>query len=417
MKTNSGGKIWNLILFLILLEIFYFFSTYVDIGGFGVGYQYLGCIAVALLGGIFFLLFPDVTEFLGRARISLLLMSPFFCCMLASLGIWIFSFTGIRQMISGFFEPGYMLICLTAVGCLSYVLKEKLIPYLFWAMNLAFSIMIVQQMRLAGPGEFFRQMYVLVTSNAIETLPIMKQLELPRFSYAYVFFFIYFLYKRKEEGNVKFAFRMLACVFFFLVGYKRSCILALAVSLAFSLLYRMAGTSSRRKILNLGAVILAIFCVACIPVIRNGLFDYVVERLQIDTNNRQEIYEYYKQFYRFAPDYWGQGLGWAMDHMRTSEEIGDAMGRLGIHYEYVRGYIELGFCGYLLWILVSFPWLMRKLSSCRNVDSNAAIMAVFIAMAVLYTTENIWAYYSPVMVMGAIVLRSWQMERGADHDV
>ena len=78
MKTNSGGKIWNLILFLILLEIFYFFSTYVDIGGFGVGYQYLGCIAVALLGGIFFLLFPDVTEFLGTARISLLLMSPFF---------------------------------------------------------------------------------------------------------------------------------------------------------------------------------------------------------------------------------------------------------------------------------------------------------------------------------------------------
>lgn len=412
MKTSIWNKIWNLILFLLLVEIFYFYATYVQIGGFGVGYQYLGCIAAILAGGVYFLLFPDLPGFWGTAKCVLCMMCPFLSAMLASFGIWVFSFTRIRQMISGFFEPAYMLICLGAVGFLAYMLKEKLVNYLFWAVNAAFSIMVLGELRLSGAGEFFYQMYVLVTSNAVETLPIMRRLELPRFSYVYVFFAIYYLYRGRADGTLKFIVRMSACVFFFLVGYKRSCMLAFLAALLVSYCYFKVSRGWQKRFLNLAVVLLTIFALGFVPVVRNGVFDYVVNRFEIDTNHRQEIYEYYKQYYQYDPAYMGQGLGWAADHQRISEEIGDTQGTQGIHNEYIRDYIELGFWGYAFWVLVSFPWLMKMVIRCREARANAVLLASFIALAVLYLTENIRAYYAPVMVMGAIAAQLWQQEWG-----
>ena len=369
IKRISRQSVGQLVLFLLTMGVFYYYATYFALGGFNIGYQYMGCIFIIILGGSVFLMYPDVPEFLGTMRVCLLLMSPFLVSMLVSLWIWVFSFTGVRQMISGFFEPVYILICLGAVAVLSYFLKQKLVVALFWAVNIAFAIMIVQAMIVSGPGQFFYEMYVLVSSNANETLPIMKQMELPRFSYGYVYFFLYFVCKWKEVGPLRSMLRIVPCVFFFLVGSKRSCL------------------------------------------VRNGMFDELVNKYQIETNSRQSIYDSYSAYYEYSPMYMGRGLGWVADYQRNTE------GTTGIHNEYIRAYVELGFWGFLIWIGAAFPVQMKKLIRCSNEWHNAGILAVFVAQAILYFTENIWALYSVVMVIGAIIMEFWQAERGEQDEI
>lgn len=410
IKRISRQSVGQLVLFLLTMGVFYYYATYFALGGFNIGYQYMGCIFIIILGGSVFLMYPDVPEFLGTMRVCLLLMSPFLVSMLVSLWIWVFSFTGVRQMISGFFEPVYILICLGAVAVLSYFLKQKLVVALFWAVNIAFAIMIVQAMIVSGPGQFFYEMYVLVSSNANETLPIMKQMELPRFSYGYVYFFLYFVCKWKEVGPLRSMLRMVPCVFFFLVGYKRSCMVAVLLGLAMIFLYFKLG-SFRPAYLNSVMIGACVIMVVTVPFIRNGMFDELVNKYQIETNSRQSIYDSYSAYYEYSPMYMGRGLGWVADYQRNTE------GTTGIHNEYIRAYVELGFWGFLIWIGAAFPVQMKKLIRCSNEWHNAGILAVFVAQAILYFTENIWALYSAVMVIGAIIMEFWQAERGEQDEI
>ena len=80
-RHNKFGPVgW--LSFLLLIWIFYFYNHYMTVAGFGVGYQYLGCIAVVLLGGACFLVSPDPLR-LGRSMGTAgILALPYFLSML-----------------------------------------------------------------------------------------------------------------------------------------------------------------------------------------------------------------------------------------------------------------------------------------------------------------------------------------------
>ena len=60
MRKSYGERAAGAIVFLLLIEIYFFYNTYATIGGFGVGYQYIGCIMVIMVGGVFFLVNAEV---------------------------------------------------------------------------------------------------------------------------------------------------------------------------------------------------------------------------------------------------------------------------------------------------------------------------------------------------------------------
>ncbi len=160
MRKSYGERAAGAIVFLLLIEIYFFYNTYATIGGFGVGYQYIGCIMVIMVGGVFFLVNAEVPVLYCSVRSAGVLALPYFAAMIWSAAIWIFSFTPVRQMISGFFEPAYMVLSLFSAAILVYVFKENAALYSFWALTATLLLMVLQRITEFGLTEFFRRLLI-----------------------------------------------------------------------------------------------------------------------------------------------------------------------------------------------------------------------------------------------------------------
>lgn len=393
-------KIRDILLFLLLFEILFANDHYIYVGGFGVGFQYLGCIAMIFLCFLSFLNTPKVGEFLLSVKMTGILAMPYIFNMLISLVIWIFSFTKIRQIISGFFEPAYIILTIMTVGSMFYVWGRKTVNYVFWAVTLVFSYLVVFEISKVGINEFLHQFYVLVSSNATRTMRSMKNLENPRFSYAYTFFILYFLFHRKQEGNIKFIVKMAISILFFLLGLKRICEAALAMGIIMGVSYSRFGENGKRYFMTMITVIFISFSLIYVPFVRYGLFDNIVQALHINTSARDTIYDLYSEHYEVSPTYFGHGLGWVRNYRRNLEGIE----AFNVHCEYVKNYIELGFWGYGLWVLAVIPGILYMTVKRKRRRDDATIIGVLGAYAVLMVAENIFYFYMSSLVMGVIIM-------------
>lgn len=409
MRKSYGERMAGLAVFLLLIEIFFFYNTYVTIGGFGVGYQYIGCILVLIAGGGLFLVNAELPVLYCSVKSAGVLALPYFAAMIWTAAIWIFSFTPIRQMISGFFEPAYMILCLLCAAFLIYVFKENTVIYVFWAMTTALLIMAGQKIAEFGLSEFLKRFLVYVKSFGKTGSGV--SLEDTSLSYAYVFFSIYFvfhgnLHGKEKEKWWKPALRFLVTIFGMLEVFKRSSFLALTAGLGAAFLYSLCRGRSRKWFVNLLAAGFIFFAFFYIPFIRYGLFNRIMKALNIDTSARTRIYSYYARYYEFSPRYAGRGLGFISQLMGRAERFNVGLESVNVHCDYVRAYIELGFWGYLCWIFAVFPWPIKRLIKGISSGNDAVVLGVAVAVAVLRLTENVSQLYSAVLTMGIVILQS-----------
>lgn len=405
-------KIRDGLLFLLLFEILFTHDHYIYVGGFGVGYQYLGCIGMIILCFFSFLNTPRVGDFLSSVKLNGILAMPYVLNIIVSMVIWIFGFVGIRQMISGFFEPAYVLLTIMAAAGMIYVWGRKTVDYVFWAATLTFTYLVIVEITAFGFDEFLRQFYILLSTNANRTLRAMKNLENPRFSYAYTFFIIYYLFRRKEQGNIKFIIKMAISILFFLLGLKRICEAALAAGIVLTFIYRRFRHNGRRYFITAATVFFIAFSVLYLPFVRYGLFENVVQGLHINTSARDTIYELYSEHYELDPAYRGRGLGWVKNYRRNLEGIE----AFNVHCEYVKNYIELGFWGYGIWVLTVIPWILYQTVRRKRWRDDGAIIGILGAYAVLLVAENIYFFYMSSLIMAVMIMASAKEENPEEND-
>lgn len=403
MRTNYGEKLAGMVSFLLMIEIFYFYETYITIGGFGVGLQYVGCFLVILTGGILFLIFPDLSGLYCNMKAAGTLMASYLMTMIFSAGIWIFSFTPLRQMISGFFEPAYMLLCIVCGAFLVYTGRERTLKYCFWAMTAALGLLVLPRIREFGIAEFFRRLMMYVASGGQKGMGI--SLEDTSFAYSYVFFALYFLFHRSGEAWWKRGLYLAVTVFALLVVLKRSSLLALAVGFGVAFVYSLLRGKHARLYVNFLVLGFMLAAFLYIPLIRSGLFERLVDALGINTSSRTRIYAYYQQYYEFSPSYLGRGLGWVWRLMSQAERFNAGLESVNVHCDYVRFYIELGFWGYLIWILSAFPLVVKSLVRGTNIREESVILGICAAMAMLCLTENVSHIYSAVLTMSVVIIQ------------
>lgn len=412
MQKSYGEILAGLAVFGLLIEIYFFYNTYATVGGFGIGYQYIGCMIVILIGGVFFLAEADLLVLSYSLRAGGILALPYFAAMIGSAGIWIFSFTPVRQMISGFFEPSYMILCLFCASLLAYVFKEDTVLYSFWALSAALLLMTAQRIAEFGPAEFLVRLMEYVKSMGKTGGGV--SLEDTSFSYAYIFFTIYFVFhgnpnqrdSEKKRNWWKLPLRFAVILLGMLEVFKRSSFLALAAGLTAAFLYSRCRGRYRKWLINLMAAGFMIFAFLYVPFIRYGLFNRIVEMLQIDTSARTRIYNYYAKYYEFSPSYTGLGLGFVQRLVESAERFNVGLASVNVHCDYVRLYIELGFWGYLCWEITAFPWPVKRMIKGNSIGDDAVILGVAVAMAVLRLTENVSQLYSAVLTMGIVIIRS-----------
>lgn len=214
--------------------------------------------------------------------------------------------------------------------------------------------------------------------------------------YAYIFgafAIIYFWQKRYRW--------MLSALLFMFIEDKRIVFLAFGVTLFFSFIIGKIRNERYLGIINKWLSFLLLICpIIWIYLCSSGVLELIFQLLEINSMGRlngSSAWSQAGQYYDFSPVYLGRGIGWVLGWL----------GRAGIssfpilHNDFLAGYIELGFWGYVMWIILflTIPCLLRK-----NVHIANAVILLTGYMFINFLTDNTYIYVTWLLPFYSILL-------------
>ena len=121
--------------------------------------------------------------------------------------------------------------------------------------------------------------------------------------------------------------------------------------------------------------------------VKLDLFTWL-EQFGIETSGRSSIYLFIDGYYRFAVDFLGQGMGFVTYLLNEVYSIGVS----SIHNDFLQFYIDLGFCGYLLWLLSMTFLRSRYFGRNGQWKNRIVVLAVMMYMVIVSSTDNTLNY-------------------------
>lgn len=256
----------------------------------------------------------------------------------------------------------YMSCGFFAIGVFSFYGKkqsEELIDCQFFGLLAAYVIMFAKYFT---PEEFFYESSL----------------------YAYIFGAYALLYFYRGSY-----FKMLLAVAFMIFDHKRITDAATVFCVLCLILIWLCGKIRLRRIINFaGCIVLAVFPLVWIYLCRAGIAERIFDALNINTMGRVNMWRKMNDYYVFSPDFTGWGIGWVSEWLKNANIPSFS----NLHNDFLMAYIELGFWGYVLWIL-SFVLIVALVKK-ESVKKANFIMILFGYAFINFLTDNIYLYVS-----------------------
>lgn len=360
-------------------------------GAWGLPWYMRHLTQLAVVGvGIFCLLFAG-----GHGRLAStgafcrILALPFVWMLAFSLLCWAIDLRPLNYISRGISTLFYCLLALAAMGTAVCLFGVKAADYTLYGMCAANLGIVAYAIKSYGLPTFLREFAQYAASFGIDTPPAAKLLEVHDLTFAFGLMALYYLLFDTRRGH---RLRAAAALFFFVLGWKRIGALALVAACAvFCLLRRLDGTRFKRACLLLAIAVL-FGSEAFVFVIRCGYFDAFVAHFGLDTGGRQALWATFRDVYTFSPLFRGYGIGYTTRTVTLLTEAGVGIFGMhsygGLHNDILTLYIELGFCGFALWVWEC--WHGRILRAYQRFGRSAALLLVCETayVFVTYITDN-----------------------------
>ncbi|MBE6703961.1 MAG: O-antigen ligase family protein [Ruminococcaceae bacterium] len=375
---------------IVAVMMYYFLNEYIDIG---LHVTYRHAFALILFGSavLLFLYKPDIARGFTAFKDACIYSIPLLVTTVVSLFIWFMETvdTGVifRGLSSSFIYANMLSFALGA-GALLYVFGKKGIWYNLIAILIANILMIVTVIAQNGLENYISEFITLVVTFAGVTGDIIIQAEIHELAFCLGAYLIYMLYKPKKD--IVYFILLALSLFCFLSAFKRIAMIAIAVALFFGYLLKFIArynkkTASRLVMFFTLAVI--ILLIGYIFIIKMDVFK-LLEEAGINTSGRVAIYDAVDKFYEFSPDFLGNGIGFLTYQLNTFMNVGVA----SVHNDFLQHFIDLGFWGYIIW-LISMT-LVRILYFGRNGNVDNAIISfiLILYLIIVSSTDNTMNY-------------------------
>ena len=132
--------------------------------------------------------------------------------------------------------------------------------------------------------------------------------------------------------------------------------------------------------------------------VKEGIFEFLSERLGLDTMGRRELSNFIDRYYWIGPSFFGHGAGFVT---RLFSDLPADWTIRALHNDILMIYIDAGFWGFWLWMLSFFP--LRVWCVYRRQGRRAAMICLGLQTYVLATaaTDNTLYY---IYVTGALAI-------------
>lgn len=371
----------------------YFVEDMTFIGGIGISFRHIFALLIVFSTVIIFLVKPNISRGIVSLKSALVMSAPIVVMLTVSLLIWTVNLTETDMMMRGVSLYFIFINNTTAAFagvCFLYLFGEKGMWYYMVSILIANLILIGDIMLDGGVVTYMIEYVIKVLSFAGDSRDVVGKAEIHELSFCTGISFLYmlFVFDRKKVLH----WILLILTFFcFTSAIKRIAVLGIgfAVVLAwfFNVLKKRVSHQTIMKLIGTVNILMIILLILYVGIIKSGLFE-ILEEGGLETSGRAKIYASVSDFYEFSPSFFGRGMGWLPYQLSEVMDIGVK----SVHNDFLQFYIDLGFWGYIIWLL-SFIVLRTSFFG-RDGDTNNAVLMflVTVFMVVVSLTDNTMNY-------------------------
>ena len=375
---------------VVAVMMYYFLNEYIDIGLY-VTYRHAFALVLAASAFALFLYKPNIARGLTALSGALVYSVPLFVTTVVSLFIWLVGMADVAVIsrgLSSSFVYMNMLSFALGSGALLYVFGGRGVWYNLIAILTANMLMIVTIIAQYGLASYFSEFVTLITTFADVTGDVIVKAEIHELAFCLGAYLIYMLYRpKKSMGYFVLLFLTLFC---FLSAFKRIAMIAVAAALVFG--YLLKFVMHRSKKAACGAVVVLSFVIiflliGYVALIKSNVFE-LLEKAGINTSGRAGMYRAVDRFYEFSPAFLGNGIGFLTYQLNTTMHIGVA----SIHNDFLQHFIDLGFWGYIIWLLSMILARVLYFGRRGNADNAIVTFMLILYLVIVSSTDNTMNY-------------------------
>ena len=131
------------------------------------------------------------------------------------------------------------------------------------------------------------------------------------------------------------------------------------------------------------AVVLVLILIGYVGIINLDVFS-MIEEAGIDTSGRVVIYDAVDEFYEFSPEFLGNGIGFLTYQLSSNMSVGVS----AVHNDFLQYFIDLGFWGYILWLVSMILVRVCYFGSKENAENGIVCLALCIYLVIVSSTDN-----------------------------
>ncbi len=374
----------------VAVMMYYFITEYIDLG-IHITYRHAFALVLACSCILVFLYNPNIARGAVALKSAAIYSTPLLVTTVVSLFIWFVNTIDvdvISRGLSSSFIYANMLSFALAAGAFLYIFGEKGVWYNLIAILIANILMIVTIIAEHGMGNYFSELIALITSFAEETGDIIIQAEVHELAFCIGAYLIYMFFKPKK--NIAFFILLALSMFCFLSAFKRIAIIAIVIALAFGYLLKFIAKYSEktaRGLIMFLSLVIVFLLICYVALIKMGAFE-ILEKAGINTSGRVEIYDAVDKFYEFDLGFLGNGIGFLTYQLNTNMNVGVA----SVHNDFLQHFIDLGFWGYIIWLLSMTVVRVWHFGSKGKTDGAIITFMLTLYLIVVSTTDNTMNY-------------------------
>lgn len=390
MENKLLEKIKEVYFIAVAVLMYYFLNEYIDVG-LHVTYRHFFALILFFSAAVLFLCKPDISRGVVAFKDACIYSTPLLVTTAVSLFVWFMETVDIsvifRGLSSSFIYTNMLSFALGA-GALLYVFGRRGIWYNLLAILIANLLMIATIMIQNGVGNYLSELFTLITTFAGETGEIIVQAEIHELAFCLGAYLIYLLYKPRK--NIIYFILLFLTFFCFISALKRIAIIAIIIALFFGYLLKFIArynAKSAGRLMTVLTVAMILLLMGYIVVIKMDVFK-LLEEAGINTSGRVGIYDAVDHFYTFSPDFMGNGIGFLTYQLNTFMNVGVA----SIHNDFLQHFIDLGFWGYLIWLVSMTLLRVKYFGRNGNLDNGIITLMLTIYLVIVSSTDNTMNY-------------------------
>lgn len=402
MENKLIKNIGKFYFIAVAVLMYYFLNETINLGIF-VTFRHAFALVLFASAFLTFLYKPNIARGAASLKSTFVYSAPLFTTVIVSLFIWFMEqvdISVISRGLSAIFIYNNMLSFTLAAVAFLYIFGEKGIWYNLVAILISNMLMLCTIILQNGIGAFFSEFITLILTFAAETGDIIVQAEIHELAFCLGAYLIYMLLKPKK--NIVFFILLGLASFCFLTAFKRIGIIAIAVALAFGWFLKFIAKFKKDTAMRIAVVltfILVILLIGYIAIIKMDVFS-LLEKAGIDTSGRVIIYNAVDKFYEFSPDFLGNGIGFLTYQLSSNMNVGVS----AVHNDFLQYFIDLGFWGYILWLLSMTLLRVCYFGAKGKVDSAVITFSLTVYLVIVSSTDNTLNYPLLTTVLAILMI-------------